>query len=77
MNKRKGVEVALECFPIDLTGGPFNPPEDVRGLSKINQVGKMVLMCSARKTYVDFRDIKLKLSGNQKIDAEIHFSNKS
>jgi hypothetical protein len=38
----------------------------------MNQMGKMVLMSSAWKAYVDFRHIELEFGCNEEINPEIH-----
>jgi hypothetical protein len=39
-------------------------------------MSEMILLCSPRKTYIDFHDIGLKLRRNEKINTEIHHQSK-
>lgn len=39
----------------------------------MNQMGKMILIRSSWKAYVDLRHIELEFVRNEKIDPEIHF----
>jgi hypothetical protein len=42
----------------------------------MNQMSKMILLCSPRKAYIDFHDIGLQLRRNEKIYTEIHHQSK-
>jgi hypothetical protein len=72
LHERQGVEVILEGLSVDLSGDPFNSPEDVRGLAEMNQMGEMVLMGPAWKAHIDLQQIKLELRVDEEIDPYVH-----
>ncbi len=70
--ERKGVDVVLKCFSINLTRDPFNSSEDIGGLSKMDQVGEMILVRPTWKAHIDFHHVEPEFRGDEEIDAEIH-----
>ena len=67
------MNVILKGLPINLSRDPLDPSEDIRRFSKMDQMGKIVLMGSSRKAHVDLRDVEPQFRCNEEVDAEIHF----
>jgi hypothetical protein len=66
------VKVVLKGFSIDFSRSPFNPPEDVRGLAEMNQMGKVILIGPSGEAHIHLHQIKLQSGSDEEVDPEIH-----
>jgi hypothetical protein len=66
------VKVILECLSVNFLRDPFDPFKNIRGLSEMDKMGKMIFMGSSREPHIHFHQIKFQLGSDKKIDTEIH-----
>ena len=68
------MKVVLECLPIDFLRGRFDSLEDIRGFPKMNSMGEMIFMSTAREADIHLHQVEPQIRSDKKVNSEIHTS---
>jgi hypothetical protein len=66
------MKIILKYFPIGPQRGFFDSVEDIRGLSKTDQMGKFILLRSTWKAHINLHDVSSKIRSDKEINPDIH-----